>query len=78
MDRSYVVESEGRHNAGFNMHVRWKTMRINSEQSWVAYKEVVADSLDKALELFSTKNVDNTLNLDNEPVCLPFEPRGNE
>jgi hypothetical protein len=31
MDPNYVVELEGRHNAGFGMHVHWKTMRINSE-----------------------------------------------
>lgn len=49
-DPSDVVELEGRHNVGFEMHIRWKTMRINSEQRWVAYKETVAESLDKALE----------------------------
>ena len=32
MDPRDVVELEGRHNVGFGMHVRWKTMRINSEQ----------------------------------------------
>ena len=39
-------------------------MRVNSEQCWVAYKETVAESLDKALELFSSKKVESTLNLD--------------
>jgi hypothetical protein len=39
-------------------------MRINSEQHWGAYKEVVAESLDKALELFATKKVDGTFHLD--------------
>jgi hypothetical protein len=29
---SGVVDLEGRHNAGFGMHVRWRTMLINSEQ----------------------------------------------
>jgi hypothetical protein len=57
MDPSDIVELEGRHNAGFGMHVRWKVMRINSEQCWGAYKEVVAESLDKALELFATKKM---------------------
>ena len=59
MDPSDIVELEGRHNVGFGMHIRWKTMRINPEQHWVAYKETVADSLDKALELFATKKVDS-------------------
>jgi hypothetical protein len=39
-------------------------MRINSEQRSGAYKEVVAESLDKALELFATKKVGGTLHLD--------------
>ena len=26
------VELKGRHNVGFGMHIRWKTMSINSEQ----------------------------------------------
>ena len=63
-DPSDVVEFEGRHNVGFGMHIRWKTMRVNSEQRWVAYKETVAESLDKALELFASKKVESTLNLD--------------
>ncbi|KAK1650572.1 hypothetical protein QYE76_068377 [Lolium multiflorum] len=72
MDPSNVVELEGRHNAGFGMHVRWKTMRINSEQRWVAYKEVVAESLDKALELFATKKVDTALHLDLNRLASPL------
>ena len=64
MDPSDIVELEGRHNVGFGMHIRWKTMRVNSEQRWVAYKETVAESLDKALELFATKKVDSSLHLD--------------
>ena len=34
------------------------TMHVNSEQRWVAYKEMVVESLDKALELFDIKKVD--------------------
>ena len=64
MDPSDIIELEGRHNVGFGMHIRWKTMRVNSEQRWVAYKETVAESLDKALELFATKKVDSSLHLD--------------
>ena len=63
-EASVVVELEGRHNVGFGMHIRWKTMRINSEQRWIAYKETVAESQDKALELFATKKVDSSLDLD--------------
>jgi hypothetical protein len=38
------VELEGRHNVGFGMHNRWKTMHINSEQRWSVYKETVVES----------------------------------
>ncbi|KAE8766979.1 hypothetical protein D1007_61720 [Hordeum vulgare] len=64
MDPSDVVEFASRHNVGFGMHIRWKTMRVNSEQRWLAYKDTVAESLDKALELFAMKtNVPNLLDL---------------
>ncbi|KAE8786557.1 hypothetical protein D1007_39536 [Hordeum vulgare] len=64
MDPSDVVEFDGRHNVGFRMHIRWKTMRVNSEQRWLAYKDTVVESLDKALELFPIKtNVPNLLDL---------------
>src|SRR3954466_12445019 len=33
-------------------------MGINSKQRWLAYKEVVDESQDKALEIFATKRVD--------------------
>ena len=58
MDPSDMIMLEGRHNVGFGHHTRWKTMGINSEQRWLAYKEVVAESQDKALEIFATKRVD--------------------
>ena len=64
MDPSDIIELEGRHNVGFGMHIRWKTMRVNSEKRWIAYTETVAESLDKALELFATKKVDSSLHLD--------------
>ncbi|KAE8818351.1 hypothetical protein D1007_03990 [Hordeum vulgare] len=64
MDPSDVVEFDGRHNVGFGMHILWKTMHVNSEQRWLAYKDTVAESLDKALELFDIKtNVPNLLDL---------------
>ena len=34
-DPSDIIELEGRHNVGFGMHIRWKTMRVNSEQRWL-------------------------------------------
>lgn len=75
-DASDVVELEGRHNVGFGVHIRWKTMRINSEQRWIAYKEIVAESQDKALELFATKKVDASVNLDlNRPPLSPVNRR---
>ena len=39
-------------------------MCVNSEKPWVAYKESVAESLDKALELFAMKKVESSLHLD--------------
>ena len=52
----------GRHNVGFGLHIRWKIMRVNSELCWSAYKEVVAESQDKSLELFATRKVALDLN----------------
>src|ERR1041385_5114919 len=60
--RNYVVELEGRHNVGFGLHLRWKIMRVNSKLCWSAYKEVAAESQDKALELFATRKVALDLN----------------
>ncbi|KAE8809011.1 hypothetical protein D1007_14438 [Hordeum vulgare] len=64
MDPSDVVEFDGRHNVGFGMHIRWKTMRVNSEQRWLAYKDTVVESVDKALELFAIKTNVPNLQLD--------------
>jgi hypothetical protein len=50
-------------------------MHINSEQRWVAYKEVVAESLENALELFATKKVDSTLHLDLNRLASPLNGR---
>src|SRR4051812_11784146 len=72
MDPNDVVELEGRHNVGLGMHVRWKTMRIFSEARWLAYKEVVAESLDKALELFVTNKVDSSFSLDLNRMASPL------
>uniref|UniRef100_A0ACD5ZSE8 Uncharacterized protein n=1 Tax=Avena sativa TaxID=4498 RepID=A0ACD5ZSE8_AVESA len=75
MDTNDVVELEGRHSVGLGMHVRWKTMRIYSESRWVAYKEVVAESLDKALEIFATKKVVTSLHLDLNRMTSPLDSR---
>ena len=70
---SDIVEFEGRHNVGFGMHIRRKTMRINSEQHWIVYKETVLELQDKALELFATKKVDGNLHVDLNR-CAPLPP----
>uniref|UniRef100_A0ACD5X442 Uncharacterized protein n=1 Tax=Avena sativa TaxID=4498 RepID=A0ACD5X442_AVESA len=75
MDPSDIVELEGRHNVSLEIHIRWKTMRISSEARWVAYKEVVTESLDKALELFATKKVDSSLPLDLNRCASPLDSR---
>ena len=49
-----------------------KTMRVNSEQRWFAYKETVAESLDKAFEFFATKKVDSSFAFGLEPELLAF------
>ncbi|KAE8791200.1 hypothetical protein D1007_34393 [Hordeum vulgare] len=54
------------------MHIRWKTMRVNSEQRWLAYKDTVAESLDKALELFAIKTNVPNLQLDLNRVASPI------
>jgi hypothetical protein len=56
MNSTDEIELEGRYNVSFGMQNRWKTMKLNSEERWSAYKELVAESQDKALELFSTNN----------------------
>ncbi|KAE8812601.1 hypothetical protein D1007_10297 [Hordeum vulgare] len=72
MDPSDVVEFDGRHNVGFKMHIRWNTMRVNFEQRWLAYKDTVAESLDKALELFAIKTNVPNLHLDLNRVASPI------
>ncbi|KAK1600927.1 hypothetical protein QYE76_008054 [Lolium multiflorum] len=50
-------------------------MRINSEQRWSVYKETVAGSQDKALELFATKTVDARIELDLNRPSSPVQER---
>ena len=49
------VELEGRYFVGSGHHTRKKKIPIMCELDWGAYKEVVAASQDKSLELFATK-----------------------
>jgi hypothetical protein len=72
---SDVFEIEGRYNVGFEMHIRWKTIRISSEQCWTVYKETVIESQDKALELFATKTVDANLQLNLNRRATPIDFR---
>ncbi|KAK1632768.1 hypothetical protein QYE76_007083 [Lolium multiflorum] len=48
---------------------------INSEQRWSVYKETVAGSQDKALELFATKTVDARIELDLNRPSSPVRER---
>ena len=73
VDQNDVVELEGRHNAGHGVHLRWKFLRINSELHWVAYKETVAESLDKSIELFATIKIGAQVNLDLNGCASPFD-----
>ena len=73
MNQDEFVELEGRHNAGHGVHLRWKFLRITSELHWVAYKETVAESLDKSLELFATVKFDAHVNLDFNGHASPFD-----
>lgn len=57
MDSSDQVELVGRYDVGTGHKCRMKTMPIKSNLQWSAYKEVVASSEVKSLELFATKVV---------------------
>ncbi|KAK1692892.1 hypothetical protein QYE76_009589 [Lolium multiflorum] len=50
-------------------------MRINSEQRWSVYKETMAESQDKALDLFATKTVDAHIELDLNRRSSPVEAK---
>ena len=64
MEPSDVYELVGRYNAGFGHHNRLKIMPINSELNWSAYKEMVAESEDKSLEIFAIRKVAARLHID--------------
>ena len=57
MDASDQVESVGRYDVGSAHKCRMKTKPIKSNLHWGAYKEVVASSEVKSLEVFASKVV---------------------
>ncbi|KAE8796451.1 hypothetical protein D1007_28584 [Hordeum vulgare] len=57
VDPSDQVELLGIYDVGSAQKCRMKTMRINSNLHWVTYKEVVASSVVKSLEVFASKVV---------------------
>ncbi|KAE8811880.1 hypothetical protein D1007_11092 [Hordeum vulgare] len=64
VDPSDQVELLGRYDVGSAHKCRMKTMPIKSNLHWVAYKEAVASSIDKSLEVFASKVVNAPLHVD--------------
>jgi hypothetical protein len=50
-------------------------MNLNSDERWSTYKEVLAESQDKALELFSIKKVSSRTHLDLNRSASPVHGR---
>ncbi|KAE8791746.1 hypothetical protein D1007_33805 [Hordeum vulgare] len=76
VDPSDQVELLGRYDVGSAHKCRMKTMRINSNLHWVTYKEVVASSIVKSLEMFASKVVRAPLlHVDlNQPLVHDLSP----
>ena len=76
VDPSDQVELVGRYDVGSAHKCRMKTMPIKSNLHWVAYKEVVASSVVKSLELFASKVVKAPLfHVDlNQPLVDDLSP----
>ncbi|KAM0853858.1 hypothetical protein ACQ4PT_050802 [Festuca glaucescens] len=77
MEASDACELIARYNAGFGHHNRLKIMPVDSELNWSAYKEIVAGSQDKSLELFATRKFVARLNIDlnqHASPCARDEP----
>jgi hypothetical protein len=57
-------------------------MSVDFELNWSSYKEIVAGSKDKSLELFATRKVGARLNIDlNQHTSMsqaPMSPVGND
>ena len=69
VDPSDQVELLGRYDVGSALKCRMKTMPIKSNLHWVAYKEVVASSIDKSLEVFASTVLNAPLHVDlNQPI----------
>ena len=78
MDPSDDIELVGRYNSGRGHHNRLKIMPVNSELNWSAYKEMVAESEDRSLELFATRKIGPRLNIDLNWHAFPISPVRNE
>ncbi|KAE8791542.1 hypothetical protein D1007_33998 [Hordeum vulgare] len=75
VDPSDQVELLGRYDVGSAHKCRMKTMPIKSNLHWVAYKEVVASSIDKSLEVFASTVVNVPLHVDlNQPIVDDLSP----
>ncbi|KAE8792016.1 hypothetical protein D1007_33439 [Hordeum vulgare] len=69
------VELLGRYDVGSAHKCRMKTMPIKSNLHWVAYKEAVASSIDKSLEVFASTVVNAPLHVDlNQPIVDDLSP----
>ncbi|KAE8797619.1 hypothetical protein D1007_27086 [Hordeum vulgare] len=75
VDPSDQVELLGRYDVESAHKCRMKTMPIKSNLHWVAYKEAVASSLDKSLEVFASTVVNAPLHVDlNQPIVDDLSP----
>ncbi|KAE8803900.1 hypothetical protein D1007_20160 [Hordeum vulgare] len=75
VDPSDQVELLGRYDVGSAHKCRMKTMPIKSNFHWVAYKEAVASSIDKSLEVFASTVVNAPLHVDlNQPIVDDLSP----
>ncbi|KAE8777461.1 hypothetical protein D1007_49771 [Hordeum vulgare] len=75
VDPSDQVELLGRYDVGSAHKCRMKTMPIKSNLHWVAYKEAVASSIDKSLEVFASTVVNAPLHVDlNQPIVDDLSP----
>ncbi|KAE8781969.1 hypothetical protein D1007_44715 [Hordeum vulgare] len=75
VDPSDQVELLGRYDVGSAHKCRMKTMPIKSNLHWVAYKEAVASSIDKSLEVFASTVVNDPLHVDlNQPLVDDLSP----
>ncbi|KAE8819832.1 hypothetical protein D1007_02204 [Hordeum vulgare] len=75
VDPSDQVELLGRYDVGSAHKCRMKTMPIKSNLHWVAYKEAVASSIEKSLEVFASTVVNAPLHVDlNQPIVDDLSP----